>query len=54
MVAPVVRFRGDTRSGVSWYHPLSRDASAAVTEFGEYLCPIVVGDQKKRSLPLIS
>ena len=34
MVAPGAEFRGDTRSGISWCHFLSCDASAAMTDLG--------------------
>ena len=53
-VAPRVGFRSDTRSGISWCHALSRDASKAVTDLGENIVPNADGDQKKRSSPQIS
>ena len=49
MVAPGTgcRFRGVTRNGVSWCHPLPCDASAAVTDFGKHFVQIQIETKKK-------
>ena len=47
MVALGARFRGNTRSGVSWCHLLSCDASAAVTDLGESYVQMRMETRKK-------
>ena len=55
MVAPRAGFRGDTRSGILWCHPLSCDASAAVTNLGEnYVRMRMKTIKKKKFLPQIT
>ena len=54
MVAPWVGFLGDTRSGVFWCHPLSFDASAAVTDLVENYVQMRTETKKKWSPPQIS